>query len=75
MFKYAIKKQNSIKYYYEKKVGKHSLISLISNYWQGLELGCTKFKKIKRQDKLEIKKSNFTVSKRFEKKEITFVNH
>ena len=47
MFKYSIKKQNTIKYYYERKDWKNSLTSLSSNHRQDFELGCTKLDKIK----------------------------
>ena len=74
MFKYSIKKQNSIKYYYERKDWKNSLTSLSSNHRQDFELGCTKLDKIKYNTNCKLRSQILQFQNRFEKKEITFVH-
>jgi hypothetical protein len=74
MFKYSIKKQNSIKYYYERKDWKNSLMSLISNHRQDIELGCPKLDKIKYNTYWKLRSQILQFQNRFEKKAITFVH-
>jgi GTP-binding protein EngB required for normal cell division len=49
-------------------------MSLISNHRKGIELGCTKLDKIKDNTTWKLRSQILQFKKRFEKKEITFVN-